>query len=291
MIRNWQDVLKKDKYNNKNARRLFHGCCWMLQMLSDSLFIITVIHLFQASAKLFFKKSETWNLFFKHPATYISEIHFMSKIRRPDRFIKDFGCFNLHKERGLLIPLSYQIYFFIRGAKNNVDWPHWGLNFQIDKLTERLLLVLFPERAISSISVIFESCSSVLFIRHQWLCKHFLGFSNASKKLFWSQKLTLMCVKPLSQETDSLETRAELAVLRIYVDNQAILEPILLYRASKCKQTKEQDSEDCLWTHIFTFLSDYCLHYFLFMSRCKKNKIKLCYNRLQIVKEIQTDTA
>ena len=53
---------------------------------------------------------------------------------------------------------------------------------------------------------------------------------------------------------NSLETRAELVVLRIYVENQAILEPIILYRASKCKQTKEQGSEDCLWTHIFTFL-------------------------------------
>ena len=53
--------------------------------------------------------------------------------------------------------------------------------------------------------------------------------------------------------TDSLETRAEPAVLRTYVENQAILEPILLYRASKCKQTKEQGREDCLWAHIFTF--------------------------------------
>ena len=34
--------------------------------------------------------------------------------------------------------------------------------------------------------------------------------------------------------------------LRSYVENQAILEPILLYRASKCKQTKEQSSKDCL---------------------------------------------
>ena len=59
---------------------------------------------------------------------------------------------------------------------------------------------------------------------------------------------------PYSQETDSLETRTELAVLRTYVENQAIIEPILLYRASKCKQTKEQASEDCLWTHISTFL-------------------------------------
>ena len=54
--------------------------------------------------------------------------------------------------------------------------------------------------------------------------------------------------------TDSLETRAELVVLRTYVENQAMRESILLYRASKCKQTKQQDSEDCLWTHIVTFL-------------------------------------
>ena len=60
--------------------------------------------------------------------------------------------------------------------------------------------------------------------------------------------------KALSQEIDSLETRAELAVLRIYVENQAILEPILLYRESKYKQTKEESSEDCLWTHMFIFL-------------------------------------
>ena len=36
----------------------------------------------------------------------------------------------------------------------------------------------------------------------------------------------------------SLAIRAELAILRTYVENQAILEPILLYRGSKCKQTK-----------------------------------------------------
>ena len=53
---------------------------------------------------------------------------------------------------------------------------------------------------------------------------------------------------------DRLETQAKLVVLHTYVENQAILEPILLYRTSKCKQTKEQGSEDCLWTHICTFL-------------------------------------
>ena len=56
---------------------------------------------------------------------------------------------------------------------------------------------------------------------------------------------------------DSLETRTESAVLCIFVENQAILEPFLLYRASKCKKTKEQGREDCLSIHIFIFLRDY----------------------------------
>ena len=51
-----------------------------------------------------------------------------------------------------------------------------------------------------------------------------------------------------------METWAERTVLRTYVENQVILEPIFLYRASKCKENKEQGSEDNLWTHIFTFL-------------------------------------
>ena len=51
-------------------------------------------------------------------------------------------------------------------------------------------------------------------------------------------------IKIIVIRTYSLETRTEPAVLRTYVENQGILEPILLYRASKCKQTKEQGSED-----------------------------------------------
>ena len=66
---------------------------------------------------------------------------------------------------------------------------------------------------------------------------------------------------------DSPETRA---VLCVYVENQAILEPILPYRASKCKQTKEVSSEDCLWTHIFTFLRDY---YTFFSFFCQNANI------------------
>ena len=44
------------------------------------------------------------------------------------------------------------------------------------------------------------------------------------------------------ERNDSLGKQAELAVLRAYVENQATTEPILIYRASKYKQTKEQDS-------------------------------------------------
>ena len=38
---------------------------------------------------------------------------------------------------------------------------------------------------------------------------------------------------------DSIETRAKWAVLRPYVENQAILKPILLHRASKYKTVFE----------------------------------------------------
>ena len=65
---------------------------------------------------------------------------------------------------------------------------------------------------------------------------------------------TLVFHHSLKKRKDSLETRAELVVLLTYVKNQAILEPILLYQELKYKQTKEQGSEDCLWTHINTFL-------------------------------------
>ena len=68
----------------------------------------------------------------------------------------------------------------------------------------------------------------------------------------------------------SLETRAEPAVLRTCVENQAIQKPILLYRASKCKQTKEQGSKDCLWNHIFTFLCDCCQLFFFFCQDANK---------------------
>ena len=61
------------------------------------------------------------------------------------------------------------------------------------------------------------------------------------------------CNHSYKKRKGSLETRAELAVLCTYVENQATLKPILLYSASKCKKTKEYNSEDYLRTCIFTF--------------------------------------
>ena len=78
-----------------------------------------------------------------------------------------------------------------------------------------------------------------------------------------------------------------MTILHTYVENQAILGFILLYSASKCKQTKEPGSEDCFWTHIFIFLLDYCQVFFFFLSRCKRNTMKLCYNRFQLKKQQQ----
>ena len=85
---------------------------------------------------------------------------------------------------------------------------------------------------------------------------------------------------------DTLETRAELAILRTYVENQAILEPTNLYPASKCKQSIEKGSESCFWTHIFTFLCDY-YHFFSFFCNDANTVGSNCYNRLQFVKETQ----
>ena len=82
-----------------------------------------------------------------------------------------------------------------------------------------------------------------------------------------------------------------MTILRTYVENQAILGLILLDSASKCKQTKEPGSEDCFWTHIFIFLWDYCQVFFFFLSRCKRKRIKLWYDRFQLVKKNQKNPA
>ena len=49
--------------------------------------------------------------------------------------------------------------------------------------------------------------------------------------------MRIKCNHSHQKRKDKREVRAERAVLCAYVENHAILEPILLYRASKYKQT------------------------------------------------------
>ena len=100
-------------------------------------------------------------------------------------------------------------------------------------------------------------------------------------------KASLHYIKSHKKWKDSLETQSELAILSTYFEKQAILEPVLLYHASKWIQTKEQGSEDCLWTDIFTFLCFYYQFFFFFLLRCKYNRIKLCYINLLFIEETQ----
>ena len=110
--------------------------------------------------------------------------------------------------------------------------------------------------------------SKTILIRMRLIChsKKIILLDNfeLSKKRLWNlfENLKDNSEHSHKKRKDSLETRAKPAVLCVYVENQAIIEPILLYRVSKCKQTKEQGCEDCLWTHIFTFFRDYCTLFF-----------------------------
>ena len=92
-------------------------------------------------------------------------------------------------------------------------------------------------------------------------------------KKFYQKKLNknqALHVHNHKKRKDSLGTWAELAVLRTYFENQAILEPILLYRSSRYKQTKEQGSNDGLSSHVFIFLCDYCQLFFFFFQNANK---------------------
>ena len=81
---------------------------------------------------------------------------------------------------------------------------------------------------------------------------------------------------------DSLEKPAEPAVLHAYVENQAMLEPILLYRVSKYKQIKKREELKLFKDSLVTL----CDYYF-FLCLVQHARIKLCHNRLQYIKEAQ----
>ena len=66
---------------------------------------------------------------------------------------------------------------------------------------------------------------------------------------------------------DSLETQIKPAILRANVETQAVLEPIPLYCASRCKQTKKRAVGMLMGLLFFTFSGD---NYLSFFSICVK---------------------
>ena len=86
---------------------------------------------------------------------------------------------------------------------------------------------------------------------------------------------------------DSLETRAEQAALRAYVENQAMLEPIPLYRASKYKQTQKLGFQ-FPFIELSLYLPMQLISGFFSSFLCQDTihaRIKLCKKRLQLVEE------
>ena len=79
--------------------------------------------------------------------------------------------------------------------------------------------------------------------------------------------------------------------IRTYVENEAILEPLPLYHAWKYFSMNKSNSRAARTVYGPMFLLFYVISvFFFFLSRCKQNRIKLCYNRLQFVKETQIST-
>ena len=104
----------------------------------------------------------------------------------------------------------------------------YEMNFFLKKL-------VFNKRLFSKMTFL----STEQFFRDYFpsdVCKN----ENVILKTLFSLAFLKNMVKPQSQKTDSLETQAELAVLRFYVENQSILEPILLYRYQNVNKPKSR---------------------------------------------------
>ena len=63
---------------------------------------------------------------------------------------------------------------------------------------------------------------------------------TSSKETIFRQVCLLCSEHSYKKRKDSLEIRVKPAALRVYAENQVLLEPILPYYASKCKQTQKQ---------------------------------------------------
>ena len=79
-------------------------------------------------------------------------------------------------------------------------------------------------------------------------------------------KLSFSYKHSLKKRKDSLETWAEPAFLRNYVDNEVILELIPFYRASKCNNPKSR----AVKSHKFIILCDHCQTFSIFCQDANK---------------------
>ena len=71
-----------------------------------------------------------------------------------------------------------------------------------------------------------------------------MGEKNYFKAKTYPVKLILSCINLVARNR-KMKIWVDLAVLRTYVENQAIQEQILFCCALKCTQTKEQGRKDC----------------------------------------------
>ena len=87
-----------------------------------------------------------------------------------------------------------------------------------------------------------------------------------------------------------METRDELAVLCVYIENQAILEPILIYHASKYKQTQKQVARTVSGPICVPSCETNICIFLLYRSRCRHVIVKLNHNSLRCLAETLINT-
>ena len=87
-----------------------------------------------------------------------------------------------------------------------------------------------------------------------------------------------------------METRDELAVLCVYIENQAILEPILIYHASKYKQTQKQVARTVYGPICVPSCETNICIFLLYRSRCGHVMVKLNHNVLRCLAETVINT-
>ena len=123
---------------------------------------------------------------------------------------------------------------------------------------------------------------TVVFIFNGFLST-FSQQSNYSFIHVFQDTLPVRLIHSHKKRKDSLKTWAERAVLRAYVENQAVLEPILPYRGSKYKQ-KGQVLRLFVNSN-FTFLSEQYQGFSFLYEDTNMSRSNLVKKVLQLFKE------